>query len=107
MLLRGRLTRRRKILLGVLAAVLLVLAWAGWSGMAATRGIATADMDWNADGMVSRSEVLQAFYAVVAERRIDGSRECTTFRWYRSGETIRVDCRTVFDGQDGQPPAAQ
>ncbi|WP_374013524.1 hypothetical protein [Pseudoxanthomonas koreensis] len=99
MLLRGRLTPRRKVLLAVLAAVLLAVGWAGWAGIAATRGIATADMDWNGDGTVERREVLQAFYAVAAERHAEGNRECTTFRWYRSGETIRVECRTVFAEQ--------
>ena len=103
MLLRGRLTRRRKILLGLLAVLLLAIGWAGWAGMAATRGVETADMDWNGDGQVGRGEIAQAFYAVVAEKRRDGQRECTTFRWYRSGEAIRVDCRTVFAAEAGKP----
>ncbi len=103
MLLRGRLTRRRKVLLGLLAVLLLAIGWAGWAGMAATRGIDTADMDWNGDGRVDRGEIAQAFYAVVADMQRDGARECTTFRWYRSGEAIRVDCRTVFDA--GAEPA--
>ncbi|KAF1684853.1 hypothetical protein B1992_14140 [Pseudoxanthomonas broegbernensis] len=108
MLLRGRLTRRRKVLLALLAAALLAVGWAGWAGMAATRGIATADMDWNADGTVARGEILQAMYAVTAQTRREGSRECTTFRWYRSGEAIRVDCRTVFgeDATEAGPAAA-
>ena len=38
----------------------------------------------------------QSIYAVTASRERQGPRECTTFRWYRSGEVIRVDCRTVF-----------
>lgn len=102
MLLRGRLSRRRKVLLGMLAVVLLVVGWAGWAGMAATRGVATADMDWDGDGTVGRGEILQAFYAVVAQRHVDGNRTCTTFRWYRSGEAIRVECRTVIGaGSDG------
>ena len=96
MLLRGRLTPRRKLLLVVLAAFLLAAGWAGWAGMAVTRGVETRDMDWNEDGTVTRAEIAQAFYAVTATRERDGARECTTFRWYRSGEAIRVDCRTVF-----------
>jgi hypothetical protein len=97
MLLRGKLTPRRKLLLGLLALLLLAIAWAGWTGMAVTHGIQTRDMDWDGDGTVSRTEIAQAFYAVAATRTREGQRECTTFRWYRSGETIRVDCRTVFE----------
>ena len=100
MLLRGRMTKRRGILLGILAVLLLAIGVAAWLGMAGTRGIRTEDMDWNGDGQVGRGEILQSFYAVVAEKKRDGSRECTTFRWYRSGEAIRVDCRTVFGEQD-------
>jgi len=96
MLLRGRLTPRRKALLGMLATALLAVGWMGWTGMAAVRGVETRDMDWDADGTVTRTEMAQAFYAVTATVHQDGNRECTTFRWYRSGETIRVDCRTVF-----------
>jgi hypothetical protein len=97
MLLRGKLTPRRKLLLAILVVLLLAVAWAGWAGMAVTRGIATDDMDWNGDGTVSRAEIAQSFYAVTATRERDGARECTTFRWYRSGEAIRVDCSTVFE----------
>ncbi|AKC87619.1 hypothetical protein [Pseudoxanthomonas suwonensis] len=104
MLLKGKLTPRRKLLLGILAALLLAIGWASWAGMAATRGIETREMDWNQDGTVSRGEIAQAFYAVAATRTREGARECTTFRWYRSGEVIRVDCRTVFDSE---VPASQ
>ena len=104
MLLRGKLTPRRKLLLGLLAVLLLAIGWAGWAGMAATRGVETADMDWNGDGTVSRTEILQSFYAVTAQRVREGNRECTTFRWGRAGEVIRVDCQTVF-GAD--VPAAE
>ncbi|UNK56881.1 hypothetical protein MNQ95_12105 [Pseudoxanthomonas daejeonensis] len=97
MLLKGRLTPRRKLLLGILAVLLLAVGWAGWAGMAVTRGVDTTDMDWNEDGEVSRGEIAQAFYAVTASREREGVRECTTFRWYRTGEAIRVDCKTVFE----------
>ena len=96
MLLKGRLTPRRKLLLGIRAVLLLAVAWAGWAGMAVTRGVETREMDWNEDGTVTRTEIAQAFYAVTATREREGQRECTTFRWYRSGEAIRVDCSTVF-----------
>jgi hypothetical protein len=97
MLLRGRLTPRRKLLLAMLAVALAVIGWAGWVGMAATRGVETSDMDWNEDGTVSRGEIAQAFYAVTATREQEGKRECTTFRRFPGGEVIRVDCRTVFE----------
>ncbi|KAF1704879.1 hypothetical protein [Pseudoxanthomonas suwonensis] len=100
MLLRGRMTRRRKVLLGLLAAMLLLVGVAGWLGMAATRGVETSDMDWNGDGRVDRTEILQSFYAVTAERSAEGNRECTTFRWFRGGEVIRVQCQTVFKTEE-------
>jgi len=96
MLLRGKLTPRRKLLLALLAALLLLVGWMGWVGMAVTRGVETRDMDWDGDGTVTRAEILQSFYAVTAERSRDGNRECTTFRRFSGGEAIRVDCRTVF-----------
>ncbi len=100
MLLRGRLTTRRKVLFGLLAVMLLLVGLAGWLGMAATRGIETRDMDWNADGTVGRAEILQSLYAVTAHRETEDNRECTTFRWFRGGEVIRVDCQTVFRSED-------
>ena len=96
MLLRGRLTPRRKLLLVLVALALVAIAWAGWVGMAITRGVETSEMDWNEDGTVSRVEIAQAFYAVTATREKEGVRECTTFRWFPSGDAIRVDCKTVF-----------
>ncbi|KAF1691175.1 hypothetical protein [Pseudoxanthomonas koreensis] len=96
MLLRGKLTPRRRLLLAILAVLLLAIGLAAWAGMAATRGIETADMDWNGDGNVTRTEILQSFYAVTAVRVREGNRECTTFRWGRAGDVIRVDCQTVF-----------
>ncbi|MBO9716645.1 MAG: hypothetical protein J7507_07505 [Pseudoxanthomonas sp.] len=96
MLLRGKLTPRRKLLLAILAVALLAIGWAGWVGMAATRGIEVRDMDWNEDGTVSGLEIAQSFFAVTAAREHDGRRECTTFRRFPGGEVIRVDCRTVF-----------
>ena len=106
MLLKGKLTPRRKLLLAILAVLLLTVGWAGWVGMAATRGIETGDMDWNEDGVVSSAEIAQSFYAVTATRERDGARECTTFRRYPGGEVIRVDCSTVFDSGEGKAPAS-
>ncbi|HRF84072.1 MAG: hypothetical protein J0L89_09170 [Xanthomonadales bacterium] len=96
MLLRGKFGPRRKALLVLLALALLAVAWMGWNGVAAVSGVETGDMDWDGDGTVTRSEILQSLYAVTATREHAGNRECTTFRWRRSGETIRMDCTTVF-----------
>lgn len=96
MILRGRFTRRRKALL---VLVLIILAWLGYAwyaGIAITQGIQQEDMDWNGDGTVSRSEVLQSFHAVGVEKQVQGNRHCSTFYWRDNREQIRVDCRTVF-----------
>ncbi|QNH20478.1 hypothetical protein HEP73_01378 [Xanthomonas sp. GW] len=107
MILKGRFTRRRKVLLAV---VILVLAWVGYAwyaGIAITQGIEQRDMDWNGDGQVSRSEIAQAFYAIGVTRTQDGPRQCSTFYWRNSGAQIRVDCRTTFaPAADAKKPAA-
>ncbi|WP_422508976.1 EF-hand domain-containing protein [Stenotrophomonas sp. GZD-301] len=96
MILRGRFTRRRKALL---ILVLMVLGWLGYAwyaNIAITRGIEQQDMDWDGDGSVSRTEVLQAFYAVGVDDTQEGNRHCRTFYWRGNREQIRVDCKTVF-----------
>ncbi|HBK46267.1 MAG TPA: hypothetical protein DDZ67_07505 [Xanthomonadaceae bacterium] len=101
MILRGRFTARRKALAAIM---LLILAWLGYAwhaGMAITQGVETRDMDWNGDGVASRGEIAQAFYAVAVKKSVDGKRHCNTFYWRGSGEQIRVDCRTEF-GQDAK-----
>jgi len=96
MILRGRFTPRRKVLLGVVVLILAWLAWAGWAGMAITQGVEFKDMDWNGDGTATRDEIAQSFYAVAVKTTVDGHRKCSTFYWRGSGEQIRVDCRTEF-----------
>ena len=93
--IRSRFPLRRKILLGIVVALLALVAWLHYTGAAAAHGITTQDMDWDGDGTVTRSEIAQSFYAVTVSRQREGNRECTSFRW-RNGEAIRVDCRTVF-----------
>ncbi|RLK49933.1 hypothetical protein BCL79_3421 [Stenotrophomonas rhizophila] len=96
MILRGRFTRRRKALL---VLVLIVLAWLGYAwyaGIAITQGIQQEDMDWNADGTVSRTEVFQSSYAVGVDKTVDGNRHCSTYYWRDTRQQIRVDCKTVF-----------
>ncbi|WP_411850158.1 EF-hand domain-containing protein [Stenotrophomonas sp. LGBM10] len=96
MILRGRFTRRRKALLILVLVVLGWLGYAWYANIAITRGIEQQDMDWDADGSVSRTEVLQAFYAVGVDDTQEGNRHCRTFYWRGNREQIRVDCKTVF-----------
>ena len=94
-----RFSTRRKALLGLVLTALAVVAWLSYIGAAGISGIATKDMDWDGDGTVTRTEIMQSFHAVTATRERQDNRECTTYRWHRSGEVIRLDCRTVFDEQ--------
>ena len=96
MILRGQFTRRRKALLILVLVVLGWLGYAWYAGIAITQGLEQQDMDWNGDGTVSRTEVLQSFYAVGVKTTDEGNRHCKAFYWRSSGEQIRVDCRTVF-----------
>ncbi len=95
MILKGRFTTRRKVLLGVILLILAWLAWAGWAGLAITQGVEFKDMDWNGDGKVTEQEIMQAFYAVVVEKHTEGRRECRSYAWRSDGTSIRVDCRTT------------
>jgi len=99
MILRGKFTRRRKALLALVLLMLAYLAYAWFAGIAITKGVEQKDMDWNADGTVTRDEILQAFYAVGISETKEGNRECRTFLWRKTGEQIRVDCRTVFQAE--------
>ncbi|MEL1263661.1 EF-hand domain-containing protein [Pseudoxanthomonas putridarboris] len=94
---RPRFSLRRKVLLGFVAVLLAAMAWLHFTGAAGTHGISSEDMDWNGDGTVTESEIAQAFYAVVVKQTKEGPRQCNTFAWRRNGETIRMDCKTVFD----------
>ncbi len=104
--LRPRFTRRRKVLLGLVLALLALVAWLHATGAAATHGIATRDMDWNGDGTVTQGEIAQAVFSVVVKQTQEGPRQCSTFAWRRGGATIRRDCRTVFhpDGAGDAKP---
>ncbi|MDG2525509.1 EF-hand domain-containing protein [Stenotrophomonas sp. HITSZ_GD] len=103
MILKGRFTTRRKVLLGVILLILAWLAWAGWAGLAITQGVEFKDMDWNGDGTATRAEIAQSFYAVAVKTTTDGNRKCSTFYWRGSGEQIRVDCRTEFKAEKSAP----
>lgn len=68
-----------------------------FNSVAGITGMPTDEMDWNADGVVARSEILQAYHAVAVDSRREGARTCSTYYWRAGGESIRVDCRTEFD----------
>ncbi len=91
----SRFTPRRRIVLGVFAALLLLVGWLHFTGAAGTRGMPLKEMDWNGDGKAGMEEWLQSIYAVVVHKTVDGPRECSTYAWRRDDSTIRVDCRTV------------
>lgn len=94
MAFRGRLSNRRIALFATLAIVLLAMGWMRYTGAAALSGMAFEDMDWNEDGELTRREVLQGFFTVVAVRSGEGRRTCVDYRWRGSGESIRLECRT-------------
>ena len=93
---RNRFSLRRKVAAGLLLLVVAYIAYGYFVGMAFTAGIPTSDMDWDGDGIVTGNEVAQAWHAVVVEKTLEGQRECKAFSWRRSGESIRVDCRTTM-----------
>jgi len=90
-------TARRMATLGFFVMLLIVVAWLHFTGAAATRGIERKDMDWNGDGNVTMREMLQSFYAVTVTTTKEGARECRTFAFRGSSESLRVDCRTVVE----------
>lgn len=95
-IIRRRSVRRRALL----ALAVLALALAGWmyvNAVAGVTGMPTRDMDWNADGTVTRSEILQAYYAVGVAQAREGRRACSTYYWRGDQRSIRADCRSGFE----------
>ena len=60
--IRSRFPLRRKILLGIVVALLALVAWLHYTGAAATHGITTQDMDWDSNGTVTQGEIAQAVF---------------------------------------------
>lgn len=85
---------RRRALLTLVGIVLLAVCWMGYIGAAGLSGISSKDMDWDGDGQVSGAEIAQSYYAVVVDKTTQGNRTCSTYRWFRGGKEIRVECRT-------------
>lgn len=104
----ARLSGRRKALLGVVLAMLALVAAMSWLGVAGFHGTQPGDMDWNADGTVSRTEIAQGYYAVVVDESSDGRRTCRSHAWLRDrANPIRVDCRVEFAAPGDDAPATQ
>ncbi|RZA31651.1 MAG: EF-hand domain-containing protein [Lysobacteraceae bacterium] len=91
---RSRFSTRRKALLGLVLIALAIVGWLQYVGAAGISGIATRDMDWNADGTVTQQEIMQSFYSVGVEKTREGQRECSQYFWRDGKRSIRVDCRT-------------
>ncbi|MHC9085003.1 EF-hand domain-containing protein [Luteimonas sp. RIT-PG2_3] len=91
---RGGLSRRRVILLVAMLALIAAMFALKSMGVAGLNGAQMRDMDWNADGTVSQTEMLQGFHAVIVRERVEGKRVCRSYAWRRAPEDpIRVDCR--------------
>ena len=93
---KKRFSTRRKALLGLVAIALALVGWLQYVGAAGISGIPTKDMDWNADGTVTQSEIMQAFYAVGVTKTSEGQRQCSEYYWREGKRSIRVDCRTTM-----------
>ncbi len=91
---RSRFSTRRKALLGLVLIALSVVGWLQYVGAAGISGMPTKDMDWNADGTVTQTEIMQSFYAVGVDKTHEGQRECSAYFWRDGKRGIRVDCRT-------------
>jgi len=94
---RPRFSTRRKALLGLVAIALGVVGWLQYIGAAGISGMATKDMDWNADGSVSQQEIFQSFHSVSVKKTREGRRECSSYLWRADQRPIRLDCRTSME----------
>jgi len=94
MAFKGRLSNRRIALFATIAVVLLALGWMRYTNAAALSGMPFKEMDWNEDGTLTRTEVLQGFFTVTAVQTRAGNRSCIDYRRRGADESIRVECRT-------------
>lgn len=99
---RRRFTGKRKMLLILIALLLALVAYLHFTGSAGTRGLETKDMDWDGNGQVTETEIMQAYYAVVVEEMADGNRVCKSYTWRDGGKLIRVDCVTRMRPASGK-----
>ncbi len=93
---RKSFSPRRIAVLALTAIALSGVAWLYFTSAAGISGIPTKDMDWDADGKVTRQEILQSLYAVGVSKTSEGQRECSAYYWRKDKRSIRVDCRTTM-----------
>jgi len=111
MLLRTRSSRPfsapRRALLVVMLAMLVAMLILRALDVAGFNGTAHTDMDWNGDGEVTWSEIVQGFYAVSVRETREGARVCRHYAFLRRpDDAIRVDCRVQISVEH-QPDAVQ
>ena len=93
---RKSFSPRRIAVLALTAIAFGGVAWLYFTNAAGISGIPTKDMDWDADGTVTRQEILQSFYAVGVSKTSEGQRECNVSYWRKDKRSLRVDCRTTM-----------
>ena len=96
---RPRFSTRRKALLGLVVIALGVVGWLQYTGAAGISGMATKDMDWDADGSVSQQEIFQSFHSVSVKKTQEGRRACSAYYWRAEQRPIRLDCRTSMENK--------
>ena len=95
-------TRRRWLI--ALTAACLVVYLVLWSAKLAITQVSSRDeMDWNGDHVTSNREIAQAFYAVAVRTTTQNNRQCREFYWRTTDVRIRIVCQTVIHA----PPRSQ
>jgi len=94
---RWRLSPRRKALLATVLLAMVAMLALRWMGVAGFNGTQPREMDWNDDGVATRTEILQGYTTVGVDETRDGQRTCRRYaRLGRGGEPFRVECRVVL-----------
>ena len=95
------LSARRKALLLTLAVALVLMLVLRGVGVAGFNGTEVRDMDWDSNGEVTRSEILQGYSTVVVGETTEGNRVCRSYARLRDrNDALRVDCRVEFASED-------
>ena len=92
----ARWSTRRRWLIALTAACLLVylVLWSAKSAI--TQVSSREEMDWNGDHVTRNSEIAQAFYAVAVRTTTQNNRQCREFYWRTTHAQIRIVCQTVI-----------
>lgn len=101
---RARFSPRRKALLGTVLLAMVAMLVLRLLGVAGFNGTQPRQMDWNDDGLASRTEILQGYTSIVVQERSEGARTCRSYvRMGDRGTPLRVECRVEFAGADRAP----